>query len=76
MTSLEESGELMSSELASVQADLATAQSLVNTHQLAAEKVRGWGGISLGSVLCVSDLVFLYLHSIHIALVITHTPCC
>ena len=40
VTSLEESGELMSSELASVQADLATAQSLVNTHQLTAEKVR------------------------------------
>ena len=37
---LVETHELLQSEMASVQSDLATANSLSNTHKLAAEKVR------------------------------------
>ena len=35
-----ETQELLQSEMASVQSDLATANSLANTHRLTAEKVR------------------------------------
>lgn len=37
---LVETHELLQSEMASVQSDLATANSLANTHKLTAEKVR------------------------------------
>ena len=37
---LVETHELLQSEMASVQSDLATANSLTNTHKLTAEKVR------------------------------------
>ena len=37
---LVETHELLQSEMASVQSDLATANSQANTHRLAAEKVR------------------------------------
>ena len=53
---LVETHELLQSEMASVQSDLATANSLANTHKLTAEKVREVETVGVHVHVCVWSL--------------------